>query len=884
MLDQIKSTLRKPAKILALMAGISMAPLARGAQADLEELLDLLDRDMKGEDIFASNTNKCSVSNNVETAKFNPNPDLEDEQLKILFADLDRDMEKAKEKAAQKGKEFVPFAPPMMDDSPESFGAPLRSHAYPIDGMPESTNKVEVVAQPNKSISTPTLADEASKKEIPTADTPATKEVKTPDKPVVDVAENTNKVEVITQPNESISASTLKDETSKEEAPTVNKPVAKEVKTSDEPVVVAEDTNKVEVVSQPSENMTVLPLKNEVQKQEDPNVKVVEIQTESLTQTNNIPEQVVKVDENQVQILPEPAKSEPQESVSGEKLSNESVVTSTNNENQVNGDLLANNESQTNTTESVVVPENVDSNKNTEVTPRKQSTNQYDSDYAKYEKYGNMIAGLALFGTLLVGGLLIAKGKKKKKIRIVQKPQESGFQKNGLNGVVFEAMGVDVASNSRKNAVPLREQSMIENSNNDDDFAVDWYVEHAAKMKARESKKDKVASDSKVVKPIPGKVSKPEQKPTEETHVHTPIINEESYLKGVRMLANNKAKRSVLTRQKKALVLERQTASIERQVEIDQLLDNIADQRKELSLQRRQACVLVKGKKGEEIREERRIYAKKMAQIRRLKKKDGLEHLEEIEQINAARMALKEEEKKLIAKAKEDILERAEKSSWVRGIRALKEMQDKQKDLDQRVLELKKETGLKKKDVLLSDIQLYMEQKQLKKARRDALRLVKGHSYATRRAALSKKLKAALAEQNIDLAKEISDQYVAIKTEEKGSLERAKNLNYEEQRIWLINGKTAQRILQHREAIKVKKERLETARFLRGQRMLYHLRNGLSSAVNGNQTTAAHYKQEALKLIGNKSEKFNYPTQRCRYLKDKTVVGIYQRQKDRAHS
>ena len=352
--------------------------------------------------------------------------------------------------------------------------------------------------------------------------------------------------------------------------------------------------------------------------------------------------------------------------------------------------------------------------------------------------------------------------------------------------------------------------------------------------------------------------------------------------KGLRLLANNKAKRALLTKQKKALMNECKNPDIseERLMEIRAVFDSIEAERKKLSQERRQACALFKGKKGEALNNQRRLYAKKMRQLRRLMQKDGLPHLEEIAEINAAREALKMAEKHLMNEAKEEINVRSEKANWLHGIRSLIENQTKQQVLDQRIADLKKEKGLKKKEVLLSDFNLYNQNRQLQKEKRNALRLIKGRSFASQKNALTKQLKIALAQNNITLADEISKKYIAVKEAEKSFVKKSEKFDYTAQRIYMLNSKTAERIRKHRDLAEQRKERLEKANFLRGQRMLHYLRLGLVPSVNENRITPQNYRTEALKLLGAKAQ-IDYPRQRASYLKKNVLADIYLSKKEK---
>ena len=353
----------------------------------------------------------------------------------------------------------------------------------------------------------------------------------------------------------------------------------------------------------------------------------------------------------------------------------------------------------------------------------------------------------------------------------------------------------------------------------------------------------------------------------------------ELYQKGIRMLGVNKIKRAKLRLQKKALITEWMTASTERKVQIEALLEEIDARGQELSQERRQACVLIRGEQGERDKQQRRRYAKKMAQLRRLSKKDGLDRSAEINEINGARLAMKEAQKQAMADAKKEADVRVQKANYKHGLRLLHEAKEEQKEIDSLFFAVKAETGLKKKkDILMTDTYLLGRQQKTTQKKRQALKLIKGREFARKKIELGKKLKAALVDHDISMAEKISNQFANVQEEQKECVKKAKEFNYGEGRIGLINPTTAQRIRN----VRIKRKRLKEAHQLRGQRMLYYLYHNQSPAVNNNQVSNRAYYQEAMSLLGDAAKTIHvddYPKQRYTHLKDATLAGMYCRQK-----
>ncbi len=530
----------------------------------------------------------------------------------------------------------------------------------------------------------------------------------------------------------------------------------------------------------------------------------------------------------------------------------------------------------------------------------KSNTNPLGENKSEYPVQGSTGAGevigaILLMSFLLTGGLLMADKLEQKKF--IEKVKAKALKKKTKiqNAVKPQNLANKKSQEAKENvqkAVALMQQQapktpLLELKN--DVQKPDIRFAHFAPAPdfVYRSDKNKTPQDvektehgaevnpvvEEVIKPISNsKVSSINEKETK------PCGSEsEQYQKGIRMLGINKMKRSILRQQKKELTAELETANETRKQEILALLDENAIKGKQLSKERRQACAMIRGKQGEQEKEQRRLYAKRMAQLRRQMKKDGLDHSEEIEQINAARLAMKEACKAQMAQAKKEVDMRIQLANYKHGIRLLHEAQTSQDNLNHIVKELKKETGLKsKKEVLLTDFALWNEQRRVILKKRQAVKLIKGRDFIRQKTQLGKQMKAALSDQNMPLAEQIAQQLTMVQQAEKNHISENKKMNYTEKRIDLINPFTAERIHARRSN---EQTRLETAHFLQGQRMLYHLKNGLSSAVNEKLITPKRYEKKAKSLIGNKTEPFDYIKQRCSYLKDATLAGIYRRQK-----
>ena len=470
---------------------------------------------------------------------------------------------------------------------------------------------------------------------------------------------------------------------------------------------------------------------------------------------------------------------------------------------------------------------------------------------------------------------------------------ESPFKKENMAwllaimavGMVSCAVGVH-QSKEDKSADKLREFYKI------------LKMQKAAQKKAAQSKKSTVRSGQKVPvnaaphAPIAKAPTQPVAKDSDKTEkpVSVKAVSEdknaaELHKKGVRMLGVNKLKRAALRHQKKELMAALETANEEQKARINTLLEEIAQKSKVLTQERRQACALIQGQQGEWIKEQRRLYAKKMAQLRSLMKKDGLDHQAEIEQINAARQAIKETYKKIMDAADQEVDKRAQSANYKHGLRLLHEVQAEQAELDACYEAAKTEKGLKsKKDILAADDVLCELQKRTTSKKRRALTLIKGRSFTRAKIRLNKRLKQAKKEQNAVLANQLTEWVKTVENAKKDYVQKAQAIDYTEKRKDMINPLTAQRINQVREAAKIKQERLEKARLLRGQRMLYHLSQGQSTAVNANRVTPQAYRQEAFKLMGASAKTVrasDYPQMRRSYSKGTVLAGICQHQKAR---
>ena len=285
----------------------------------------------------------------------------------------------------------------------------------------------------------------------------------------------------------------------------------------------------------------------------------------------------------------------------------------------------------------------------------------YSENFNSSKKENEIITYGALGGLFLLTiftVLVTTPKKRKQKIEPILEPEEDDFGES----FVFSALGV---KKSKQNP------PSIENKKKSDLNLPPKEITHPKAIEKIPPKK-KISFSEPTPRNIPITVN-----------LETPQeYDEESYQKGIRLLAINKLKRSDLNKRRRALRLERETASPERQNQIDALLEAISQESNELSIQRRRACTLIKGKQGEKIKELKHQYTKKMTQLKRLSKKDGLPHLEEMAEINSLRAALNTHEKELLSNAKKEALKRTETAGYLHGIRLLTEVTESQKAFD----------------------------------------------------------------------------------------------------------------------------------------------------------------------------------------------------------
>ena len=359
------------------------------------------------------------------------------------------------------------------------------------------------------------------------------------------------------------------------------------------------------------------------------------------------------------------------------------------------------------------------------------------------------------------------------------------------------------------------------------------------------------------------KTEKKKEKTTSKKTALTPIEEDpKGYQKGVRMLANIKMRRAALNRQKKALLLEKETAYLpeSRRLEIEEELERITDERNQLTQMKRQASMLVKGKQGELIKEERRLCAKEM----RLAKKSP-NNQERIAKIQAKREEIKAKEKELIKLAESEAKERVETANWWHGKRLYLEAKEREEALNQKIQKLKKETGLKKCEILEIDDELRTALKQVQREKKTAIQQMKGRKFITERRLLKKQIVEARSTGNTQQESQIIEKLNAIKEKEKEYIEWSKNFDYAEGKRGVISYKVVEHAM-----------RRDQANQWKGYRMLRDLRDGTVESVKTNQITAQEYEIKALALIGKFFDaSFDYEKKRATALKPTTLGHIY---------
>ena len=369
--------------------------------------------------------------------------------------------------------------------------------------------------------------------------------------------------------------------------------------------------------------------------------------------------------------------------------------------------------------------------------------------------------------------------------------------------------------------------------------------------------------------------------------------DEEKYQLGIRQLSNIKMRRMAINRQMKALRQEmvKYHQSSPRWAAIANQMSELAQERRELAMMARQARILVKGKQGKLIQDERRLLSKQM----RLAKKTN--DTERINKIMQKRLDIKIQEKQILSEAMKKVKERQEEASRWHGLRLFREAHAEEKFLKERLKQLKKETGLKQKEILELEEDLNNQYKQIKAKKNLARKKSKGSLYTAKKARLSKAI--ILAHQNNDAEAEdaLKQELQALKRVEKEHMKQTENTDYLAKRRKKIQeihpivdehiksreAEEEKRKVQEQErqaAEQHQKDRDERALFLHGQRMLRDLSNGLSETVNLNQMTPQDYKKWAYGKIGkNGVNGFNYEAERASFLKANVLGRIYLHKK-----
>ena len=373
------------------------------------------------------------------------------------------------------------------------------------------------------------------------------------------------------------------------------------------------------------------------------------------------------------------------------------------------------------------------------------------------------------------------------------------------------------------------------------------------------------------------------------------VLDENSRQKGIKMLANIKLRRTDINRQMKVLrqEIEKFHQSTPEWANIANQMSELTQERKKLALEARQARILVKGKQGELIKEERRLLAKEM----RLAKKTN--DAERINKIMFKRLAIKQQEKQILSEALKEVKKRQEEASKWQGIRLFQEVHSEEKALKERIKQLKKETGLKQKEILELEEDLNDQHKQIKAKKSLARKKVKGSFFTTRRRILSQQI--IMAHNNDDSEGEdlLKQELQELKQTEKEHIKQVENSDYLSERrkkikeihpivdkhVKVREAEEQKRKLQEQKRQAQKQhqaERDERALFLQGQRMLRDLSNGLSETVNLNQMTPQDYKKWAYGKIGkNWIDGFNYEKERASFLKPNVLAHIYLAKKKR---
>jgi len=403
-----------------------------------------------------------------------------------------------------------------------------------------------------------------------------------------------------------------------------------------------------------------------------------------------------------------------------------------------------------------------------------------------------------------------------------------------------------------------------------------WFAD---KLKSKKSKilqasENDINSEKTKTVPVDEKTKLPSQKPT---HSQKPVkkrkkpqvvqINIEdepkAHQKGIKMLANIKLRRSAINRRMKALRTEivRYHQSEPRFLEIANEMAALQEQRNQLTREHRLARTLVKGKEGERIRQERRLVAKEI----RLMKKSNDTDIEQIKAVINKRALLSAQDKALVKAAENEAKERLATADWWHGKRLYQEAIIKEKELNERVRCLKKETGLKKSEILELEDDIREGLQKIRRQKSLATRQMKGTRFTNQKRALAKQIIEAHAAQDLNAENQLKEKLQEVKIKEKEYVKWAKAYDYAEGRRMVVPPS-----VQHHA------ERRDLANVWKGYRMLRDLEQGYVTAVNSQQITEKDYQEQARALIGkNYNSSFNYETERSSCLKPATLASIY---------
>ena len=368
--------------------------------------------------------------------------------------------------------------------------------------------------------------------------------------------------------------------------------------------------------------------------------------------------------------------------------------------------------------------------------------------------------------------------------------------------------------------------------------------------------------------PVEKKVELPSQEPIKkrtrkiikEVPVLTNLENDaEAHQKGVRMLANIKTRRMVINRKMKALrtEMEKYHQSESRFLDIVEEMEALREERNQLTRQHRQARILVKGKEGERIKEERRLLAKEL----RLMKKSNDNDLARIIEVVNKKAVLAAQEKELVKSAEAEAKERMTTADWWHGKRLYQEAVLQEKQLNERIRQLKKETDLKKSEILQLDDEIREGLKIIRMQKSLAVRKMKGHQFANQKRLLSKQIIEANESQDLNKQTQLKEELESLKTKEKEYIQWTKNFDYIEGRRSVVPA-----------SVQMRAERRDKANLWKGYRMLRDLDQGLIE----NGTCREAIKKKARTLIGKQySDSFNYEIERASALKPATLASIY---------